>query len=133
MKQSIQSDVVILNIGETLTPPLSHTARSFTRLISSPVQLVSLDKGRGSKVKEILNQVQNDNRTMAKKDNNMKTLIDLSTYQPINFNNYSLAHLWERGRVRGANVTLKPSPEFVKFTLVHEQILPSHKERGLKV
>ena len=38
-----QSDVVILNTGETLTPALS------------------LDKGRGSKVKEILNQVQNDN------------------------------------------------------------------------
>ena len=38
-----QSDVVIPNTGTTLTPTLS------------------LDKGRGSKVKEILNQVQNDN------------------------------------------------------------------------
>ena len=33
----------------------------------------------------------------------------------------------------GANITLKPSPEFVTFTLVLEQILPSHKERGLKM
>ena len=60
-----QSDVVILTTvhqchPETLTPTLSHTARSFTRLISSPLQLVSHYKGRGSKIKEILNQVQND-------------------------------------------------------------------------
>ena len=41
-----QSDVVISNTGTTLTPPLS------------------LYKGRGCKVKEILNQVQNDNRTI---------------------------------------------------------------------
>lgn len=32
----------------------------------------------------------------------MKILIGLSTYQPINFNNCTLAHLWERARVRSA-------------------------------
>ena len=74
MKQSIQSDAVILNTGEPLF----------------------LDKGRGSKEMTI-----NNNANSEMKDK-MKLLIDLSTYQSINFNNYSLAHLWERARVRSA-------------------------------
>ena len=36
------------------------------------------------------------------KENKMKLLIDLSTYKFLDFNNNTLAHLWERVRVRGA-------------------------------
>ena len=63
-----QSDVVILNTGTTL----------------------SLYKWRGSKEMTI------NNSENGEKENNMKKLIDLSAYQPINFNNNTLAHLLAR-------------------------------------
>ena len=50
--------------------------------------------------------------------NKMKSLIDLFTYQPINFNNYFLAHLWERARVRvTTHVNIPPTKVKPAFTL----------------
>ena len=74
-----QSDVVILNTGNQCHPELVSGSQ---------------------KVKEILNQVQNDNKTKGKNGNNLKPLIDLSTYQPIDLRKYSLA-LGGRGVGRG--------------------------------
>ncbi len=54
--------------------------------------------------------------------NNIKPLIDLSTYQPIDFSNNSLAHLWERGRVRGATHLYIP-PTKVKFAFTLAEVL----------
>ncbi len=59
-----------------------------------------------------------NNSANGEKENNMKKLMNLSTYQLIDFNNNSLTHLWNRVRLRFAtHVNIPPTKVKLAFTL----------------
>ena len=68
------------------------------------------------------NVIKYDSKTNHKKENKMKSLIDLSTSKPLDFNNNTLAHLWERVRVRGATHVNRPLAK-AKFAFTLAEVL----------